>query len=46
MGTAIMVICSKIPFQFFEKFARHIFIASWVFLAMVFVIGTEYNGAK
>ena len=46
MGTAIMVICSKIPFQFFEKFARHIFIASWIFLAMVFVIGTEYNGAK
>ncbi|MBX9809711.1 putative lipid II flippase FtsW [Candidatus Gracilibacteria bacterium] len=46
MGVTIMVICSKIPFQFFEKFARHIFVVSWIFLAMVFVIGTEYNGAK
>jgi cell division protein FtsW (lipid II flippase) len=46
MGILIMVICSKIPYHFFEKFARHIFIASLVFLSMVFVIGTEYNGAK
>ena len=46
MGVSIMVICSKIPYHFFEKFARHIFIAGIVFLSMVFVIGTEYNGAK
>jgi cell division protein FtsW len=46
MGILILVICSKIPYQFFEKFARHIFIAGLVFLSMVFIIGTEYNGAK
>jgi cell division protein FtsW len=46
MGILIMVICSKIPYQFFEKYARHIFIASLVFLSLVFIIGTEYNGAK
>lgn len=46
MGIVIMVICSKIPYQFFEKFARHIFIAGFIFLSLVFIIGTEYNGAK
>ena len=46
MGISIMVICSKIPYHFFEKFARHIFITGLVFLSLVFVIGTEYNGAK
>jgi cell division protein FtsW len=46
MGIFIMVICSKIPYHFFEKYARHIFTLSLVFLSMVFVIGTEYNGAK
>ncbi len=46
MGIVIMVICSKIPYHFFEKFARHIFVASLIFLSMVFIIGTEYNGAK
>ncbi len=46
MGICMMIICSKIPFHFFEKYARHIFFASLVFLSLVFVIGTEYNGAK
>ena len=46
MGVSIMVICSKIPYQFFEKFARHIYVACVIFLSLVFVIGTEYNGAK
>lgn len=46
MGIIMMVICSKIPYHFFEKFARHIFMAGLVFLSMVFIVGTEYNGAK
>lgn len=46
IGILMMVICSKISYHFFEKFARHIFAAWLVFLSMVFVIGTEYNGAK
>lgn len=46
MGLLMMVICSKIPYHFFEKFARHIFSAGLVFLSLVFIIGTEYNGAK
>jgi cell division protein FtsW len=46
MGIIMMIICSKIPVHLFEKFARHIFIAAWVFLALVFIIGSEYNGAK
>ncbi|NRH20490.1 cell division protein FtsW [Candidatus Gracilibacteria bacterium] len=46
MGILMMVICSKISYHFFEKFARHIFVAGLVFLSMVFIIGTEYNGAK
>jgi cell division protein FtsW len=46
MGIIMMVICSKIPIHLFERFARHIFIAAWVFLGLVFVIGSEYNGAK
>lgn len=46
MGITIMVICSKIPYHYFEKFARHIFVIGLVFLSMVFVIGTEYNGAR
>lgn len=46
MGIFIMVVCSKIPYHFFEKFARHIYIICLVFLSMVFTIGTEYNGAK
>lgn len=46
MGVSIMVVCSKIPYHLFEKFARHIFIIGVVFLSLVFIIGTEYNGAK
>lgn len=46
IGILMMVICSKISYHFFEKFARHIFTAWLIFLSMVFVIGTEYNGAK
>lgn len=46
IGILMMVICSKISYHFFEKFARHIFAAWLVFLSMVFIIGTEYNGAK
>lgn len=46
MGIVIMAICSKIPFHFFEKFARQIFVIGLIFLSLVFVIGTEYNGAK
>ena len=46
MGIAIMVVCSKIPYHYFEKFARHIFVIGLLFLSMVFIIGTEYNGAK
>lgn len=46
MGILIMILCSKIPYHFFEKYARHIFTASLIFLSLVFVIGTEINGAK
>ncbi len=46
MGVSIMVVCSKIPYHIFEKFARHIFIIGVGFLSLVFIIGTEYNGAK
>ena len=46
MGIFIMVVCSKIPYTFFEKFARHIYVIGVVFLGLVFVIGSEYNGAK
>ncbi len=46
MGIFIMVVCSKIPYHFFEKYARHIFVAGLVLLSLVFVIGTELNGAK
>ena len=35
-----------IPYHYFEKFARHIFVIGLLFLSMVFIIGTEYNGAK
>jgi cell division protein FtsW len=46
MGIFIMIVCSKIPYHFFEKYARHIYVTSLIFLLMVFIIGTEYNGAK
>ncbi len=42
----IMVICSKIPYHFFEKFARHIYMLCLAFLLSVFIFGTELNGAK
>ena len=46
MGILIMIICSKIPYHLFEKYARHIFFIGLIFLFSVFLFGTEYNGAK
>ncbi len=46
MGILIMVVCSKIPYQFFEKYARHIYVASLLFLFSVFIFGTELKWAK
>lgn len=46
IGIVMMVIFSKIPYHFLEKYARYIFFAGLFFLSLVFVIGSEYNGAK
>jgi len=36
----------KTPYSFFERYAKHIFIAGVLSLVLVLFIGTTYNGAK
>ncbi|PID84528.1 hypothetical protein CSB09_00475 [Candidatus Gracilibacteria bacterium] len=46
ISLVMLTIFSKIPYSFFEKYAKVIYMISIVFLASVFFIGEEYNGAK
>lgn len=46
MGIGIMVIMTKIPYTYLEKFAKNIFLATLSFLFVVLFIGVERNGAK
>lgn len=48
VAIAAMIIFSKIPYELFEKYAKHIFAASLIGLCLVFVPGleSEQNGAK
>ena len=41
-----LAIFSKIPYTFYEKNAKNIFIFSLFFLFIVLFIGTKYNGAR
>ncbi|HPA25975.1 MAG TPA: putative peptidoglycan glycosyltransferase FtsW [bacterium] len=47
-GLALFFICAKINYKFWQKNALLIFIASLVFLLLVFIpgLGVEYNNAK
>lgn len=36
----------KTPYSFFEKYAKHIFIAGILSLVLVLFVGTTYNGAR
>lgn len=47
MGIVVMTIFSKIPYDFFEKYAKQFFWGSVIFLAAVFIpwVGAEYHGA-
>jgi cell division protein FtsW (lipid II flippase) len=40
-----MTICSKIPYQLYERYARHIFGIGIAGLIIVLVAGTKLNGA-
>lgn len=42
----LFAIIVKTPYSFFEKYAKHIFIAGIFSLVLVLFIGTTYNGAK
>ena len=46
IGIVMMIIFSKIPIHFIEKYARHIFFLTLFLLSLVFVIGIELNGAR
>jgi cell division protein FtsW len=48
MGVLMLVIFSKTPYTFLEKYSRQLFIGTLFLLALVFVpgVGTELNGAK
>lgn len=46
MGIGIMVIMTKIPYTYLEKFAKNIFLWTLSFLFVVLFIGVERNGAK
>lgn len=47
MGVIVMTIFSKIPYDFFEKYAKQFFWGSVIFLMAVFIpgVGAEYHGA-
>lgn len=46
IGVIALVIVSKIPYKFLEKYAKHIFWSTFFLLVVVLFLGEEYNGAK
>ncbi|NCP77240.1 FtsW/RodA/SpoVE family cell cycle protein [bacterium] len=46
LGFLLFAIVVKTPFSFFEKYAKHIFIAGISSLILVLFIGATYNGAR
>lgn len=46
IGMFALVIASKIPYTFLEKYAKNIFWLTFVLLVAVLFLGEEYNGAK
>ncbi len=36
----------KVPYELYEKYARHIFLLGIGLLVVVLFIGSEYNGAR
>jgi cell division protein FtsW len=46
IGFIMLGIVVKVPYSFFETYAKHIFIASLFFLFVVLFAGVSYNGAR
>ncbi len=46
MSLLVFVFVVKIPYHWFEKYAKHIFVWSLLFLLVVLFVGETYNGAK
>lgn len=46
LGLIVFAFVVKTPYSFFERYAKHIFIAGILSLVLVLFVGTTYNGAK
>ncbi len=46
LGLIVLAIAVKTPYSFFERYAKHIFVACTLSLVLVLFIGTTYNGAR
>ncbi|EKD29348.1 MAG: hypothetical protein ACD_78C00439G0006 [uncultured bacterium (gcode 4)] len=46
LGFLLFAFVVKTPYSFFERYAKHIFIAGIFSLVLVLFIGTTYNGAR
>lgn len=46
IGIIALIIASKIPYTFLEKYAKNLFTITFILLVAVLFVGEEYNGAK
>lgn len=46
LGTAAMIVCSRLPIGFYKRFSVPVLISAIVLLALVPLIGVDANGAK
>jgi cell division protein FtsW len=46
LGACFLIICMKLPYRLYERYALHVLVAGFLLLAAVLVIGTEVRHAR